>query len=177
MKKIKFDRPLSAAFSPNVPTTIREYDSTQVEERIKSIRTAFTTLTASIKQLESQIESNQRQTEARIREMAMEIVRGFALSDEELILSRLRHFMEDMSDVFSPGEDLRIAVNAQTADLIPRLVEEIETCPKIEIDATLQNGECRVESNQQGMFMSLDAQLDQIRNRLQQKASAVGAGQ
>lgn len=172
MTKIKFDRPLSAAFSPNIPTTIREYDTSMVEERINAIRKVFSSLTESIDAMKAQVDSTNQQLEARVREISLEVVRAFLMKDGTATEQRLAEFIDDIRPLINLESEWKLAVNKTTADIIPQLIENESSPPKLEIDEQLQDGDCRVEFGQQGLFLSLDAQLAEIRKQMAQLSTS-----
>lgn len=167
MRKVSFDRPLTAAYSREVPTTIKQFDSTVVDDRIKAIRTAFTTLTQSIDSINAQLEQQQKEFQGKVKDIAYEIVKGFGLTDEALIIERLDAFIQHVLDQTTARNNLVIVLNEKTAKLLPQLTlidafEKYETV----INNGLSDGECRAQFGNQGVYMSLNEQLGAIRSYL-----------
>ena len=172
MKKVQIvlDRPVTAA------TATRGDDPTIQERHARDL--ALQTL----EQIEMRLQAIQTETRSQIQQvgthvidLAINVAKSLFANDSELLNRRLDRFIELGIECSAPAQISTIAVHPECCEAIEKWKQDDSLRDlKIVGDPMIQPGDCRVETDEQGLLMELDSFLQAAHDELLQPLSPNG---
>ncbi|QEF97632.1 flagellar assembly protein H [Stieleria maiorica] len=153
--------PNGAASAATEPTTVAEAESAARDEAAAAALKTLHSIEQKLKLLDARLDEELSTIGVQLTAAATQIAKQALGSDNALVEERVAHFANLLLRQVHPSQSAVIYVHPDYVVSLQSWLSQIDyEAIEIQGDATVQPGDCRIESNGKGFLASLDSFLD-----------------